>query len=334
MNIAISIIVPVYNVEQYLPRFFDSIKKQTFKQFEVILIDDGSTDNSYKLCCKFAKTSPNVTVIHQNNHGTGITRNRGVKLAKGKYIYFCDPDDRLQSDLLRDNYLNAERFKANCVIFNYIVVNNTGKLIHKNKMRTNFYKNNLDVRKIFPDLSMKGLLNPVWNKLYLAKSIKDISFENVKIGEDTRFNILYFKNASCIYCNSKAYYDHINNRDSSAMNQDQFGTVIYQLEENKRTKELVYEVWGEKNDPRFRRFIGQKYLHTAISALRLGKNVNYNKRVKLLDELIQNNFSEYFNRSCLNGIKDWYYVLILRFRHVPLVLRLDAFIYRVMRSKK
>ena len=92
----ISVILPVYNVENYLQYAMDSLKKQTYKNFEIILVNDGSTDNSGKLCDKYSEKYSNVKVFHKENGGLSDARNFGVKKAKGEFITFLDPDDYLE----------------------------------------------------------------------------------------------------------------------------------------------------------------------------------------------------------------------------------------------
>ena len=97
----ISIIVPVYNVEKYLNRCLDSIINQSFINFELILINDGSTDKSGKICDKYAQIDKRVRVIHKKNEGVSLTRNLGINIAKGDYITFIDSDDWIEQDFLK-----------------------------------------------------------------------------------------------------------------------------------------------------------------------------------------------------------------------------------------
>lgn len=103
-----SIIVPVYNVEKYLRECLDSILNQTFKDFELILIDDGSKDKSGEICDEYVKLHSNVTVVHQNNQGQAATRNNGVKISKSEWIMFVDSDDVIHPDLLHFLYKAAK----------------------------------------------------------------------------------------------------------------------------------------------------------------------------------------------------------------------------------
>ena len=104
---AVSIIVPVYNVEKYLRECLDSILNQTFKDFELILIDDGSKDKSGEICDEYAKVHSNITVVHQNNQGQAAARNNGVEISKADWIMFVDSDDVIHPDLLQFLYKAA-----------------------------------------------------------------------------------------------------------------------------------------------------------------------------------------------------------------------------------
>lgn len=105
MNLPISIIVPIYNAKYFLPQCIESILAQTFSKFELLLVDDGSTDTSLNICTKYAKTDTRITVFHKENEGVTATRKYGVEMAKGEYICFVDADDTLPVSSLQDLYL-------------------------------------------------------------------------------------------------------------------------------------------------------------------------------------------------------------------------------------
>ena len=100
----ISVIVPIYNVEEYLPTCIESILNQTYKDLEILLIDDGSTDNSGKICDEYAKQDKRCIVIHQQNKGVSATRNTGLNYATGKYISFVDGDDYIHPQMIEILY--------------------------------------------------------------------------------------------------------------------------------------------------------------------------------------------------------------------------------------
>ena len=115
----ISVIVPVYKAEKYLSRCVNSILGQTFSDFELILIDDGSPDKSGILCEEFAKKDARIRVIHQKNQGVSAARQKGLDNATGEYVIHADPDDWVEPDWLETLYLEAERTKADMVMCDF-----------------------------------------------------------------------------------------------------------------------------------------------------------------------------------------------------------------------
>ena len=113
----VSVIVPVYNSEKYLPETIDSILNQKFADFELILIDDGSKDSSGVICDSYAAKDSRVRVIHKENGGICSARNAGLKIARGEYLAFCDNDDKYLPNLLEDNYELAKEYNADIVRF-------------------------------------------------------------------------------------------------------------------------------------------------------------------------------------------------------------------------
>lgn len=197
MNPEISIIVPVYNADRYLKNCISSILNQSFYNFELILINDGSKDCSGEICDNYASKDKRVKVIHKNNEGVSIARNIGIDMSKGKYIMFCDSDDVIEKDWCRslyNLYTNNHNYVAVCG-FNIINYRNNKsenifKIFNKDK-KINYLK-----VKDFYELYDKNLLNYPWNKIYDAKIIKEnkIKFEeNITLGEDLLFNLKYFE---------------------------------------------------------------------------------------------------------------------------------------------
>ena len=115
----ISVIVPVYNVEKYLSRCIDSILNQTYKDYEIILIDDGSKDSSGKICDEYAKNHNNISVIHTKNRGLSAARNTGTENSHGEYITFVDSDDLISNSFLSDLYTLIVNNNADISLCNF-----------------------------------------------------------------------------------------------------------------------------------------------------------------------------------------------------------------------
>lgn len=126
--IVVSVIVPIYKVEQYLERCVNSIREQTYKNLEIILVDDGSPDGCGEMCDNFAKEDPRIQVIHKKNGGLSDARNVGIKQASGKYLLFVDSDDWIQKDTVMQALQSAEKYNADVVLFDFVSVEeNTGR---------------------------------------------------------------------------------------------------------------------------------------------------------------------------------------------------------------
>ncbi|MDO4612097.1 MAG: glycosyltransferase family 2 protein [Candidatus Saccharibacteria bacterium] len=198
MSQKVSVIVPIYNTAKYLPNCLDSILNQTYKNLEIILIDDGSTDNSKEITNNYAKKDDRIKVIHQKNSGQSAARNKGLKLATGDFISFVDSDDEIKPTFIED--LLAPFSKQN------ISLSVCG--IHykrlKQKSAENVYLNPLKPRKkseskfayILKLLALDGRLYSSVTKLYDAKIAKTCAFdESLNFAEDTKFVLDYLKKA-------------------------------------------------------------------------------------------------------------------------------------------
>ena len=117
MNELISVIVPVYNVKEYLVECVDSIIRQSYKNLEIILIDDGSTDGSSELCDVLGKKDQRIVVVHKINGGLSDARNAGMKIAKGMFWTFVDSDDTIEKDMIEILYQNAKKYNADISMF-------------------------------------------------------------------------------------------------------------------------------------------------------------------------------------------------------------------------
>ena len=135
METAISVIVPVYRVEKYLPACIDSILNQTFTDFELILVDDGSPDRCPEICDETAKRDARVRVIHQANQGLSAARNAGIEAARGAWLSFVDSDDYIAPHFCEKLYQTAQRTNADCVMCSVQNVDESGKLIDSALMR-------------------------------------------------------------------------------------------------------------------------------------------------------------------------------------------------------
>ena len=184
METAISVIVPIYRVEKYLPACIDSILNQTFTDFELILVDDGSPDRCPEICDETAKRDARVRVIHQANAGLSAARNAGIEIAHGEWLGFVDSDDYIAPQFYEKLYQTAQRTDADCVMCSVQNVDESGKSIDSALMRVaDEVKTGQEVlRKIGRDDVTPYLT--AWNKLYRRKLFNTLRYPAGRQNED------------------------------------------------------------------------------------------------------------------------------------------------------
>ena len=206
----ISIIVPVYNVEQYLPQCIESIINQTYQNLQIILVDDGSPDNSGRICDEYAEKDLRIKVIHKENGGVGSARNEGINYALGEYIYFVDADDYLESELIDICMNTIIKQYPDMLIFGFNKVDKNG-LNKKPVIPPAYSINDLSTEKdALADIFCSGTGLAVWDKLIKTKLIKDnnILFDNKKRGEDFTFVVECLHHTNNLVSISKAMYNY------------------------------------------------------------------------------------------------------------------------------
>lgn len=212
----VSIIVPVYKVKrEYLIKCVNSLRNQTLKEIEIILVDDGSKDESSTLCDNFASKDSRIKVIHQDNKGVSSARNNGIRNASGKFISFVDADDWIDESMCEDAYNTAIKLNSDIVYFPNCkeFVNKTAPVYIYETDDFLVFDNK---KQQFNPYNMK-LLGSVWGKLYSYNLIKDLEFdESLTHGEDVEFNFRAFSKMKVgTYINK--YYYHYRYINSSAV---------------------------------------------------------------------------------------------------------------------
>lgn len=213
----VSVIIPVYNAEKYLEECCVSVLAQSYTSIEIILVNDGSTDNSLNICEKIAESDPRVQVIHQENSGVSSARNAGIQASKGEFIVFVDADDILTENSISSRVELA--IDVDLVICSYQVVDSECKTIRKMPRATSFlWEPDEALVNLFAKCEI-GYQGYLWNKIYRNKIIKDsgILFENgVAYNEDQLFNLTYIVNCKQIRISNICVYNYRKN-DQGAM---------------------------------------------------------------------------------------------------------------------
>ena len=248
----VSVIIPVYNVEQYLNRCIDSVLNQTYKDFEIILVDDGSTDKSGEICDVYAEKDSRITVIHKENGGLSDARNFGIDAARGDFLTFLDSDDYFHPEYLEILVLNAERRNADIAICNYTV--------NRNPEPSFSAAESFDVKEMTAEQAVYEFVtcNKTWEfisacaKIYKSEIFENIRFSVGKINEDnfTTWKC-YLKSQKVIMCPVALYYifpseNSITRRTYSKKNLDAVTAVEEMREYFKSRDERLYRIITDK----------------------------------------------------------------------------------------
>lgn len=205
-NPKISVIVPVYNVENYLPRCVNSILVQTFTDFELLLIDDGSKDCSGKICDEYAKKDNRIRVFHKENEGISSSRQLGIDNAKGEFSIHIDSDDWVEKNMLEEMYSEVVKTTADIVSFDYYHNSQYIKEEHSSK----------SIQVIYDILSGKNR-GVMWNKIVRHSLYKENAIvfpKNINFCEDVYVCTLLYMHTDKIAHISKAYYHYMDNPNS------------------------------------------------------------------------------------------------------------------------
>lgn len=253
----LSIIVPVYNVSRYLYGCIESILNQEFQDFELILVDDGSVDDSGKICDEYAGKDNRIHVIHQKNGGVSSARNTGIENASGKYIAFVDADDTMEPNMYSTMVTKAEQSGSDYVIcgLKILFANNTEDILYS--LPENVLMNRDSVIKVllYSIYSNENIINSPCNKLYRLDLIRNnqIRFLKRRRAEDWLFNIRYLENSqSALYIN-EPLYNYVRNNESVMS----------------RVLPEQYEIW--KENAQIRKEIAERY-QMAVDWKEVNKN--------------------------------------------------------------
>ncbi len=208
----ISIIVPVYKVEPYLRKCVASIQNQTYRNLEIILVDDGSPDNCGKICDELAQEDNRIVVIHQKNGGQSSARNSGLVIANGEFVGFVDSDDYIDDDMFDSLYQALSRNNAELAVCNARLVSEEGAVLksHLKDNRVYTYTGNEAYDYLIPTLN-----NAVWNKLFYKEALRGIRFkEGTFHGEDFLFLLEYYKKVHTIAVLEADKYNYLQREGS------------------------------------------------------------------------------------------------------------------------
>ena len=302
-KIIFSIIVPVYNVEKYLRQCLDSIKMQTYKEIEVVLINDGSTDESRTICDEYVKYDSRFRVVHTINQGVSVARNLGIKESSGDYILFVDSDDYLEMNAVYKINKILENKSYDLMIYGIVKeVEDKKIIINSSEFLNEEYKSNEEIKGILPYLIKTEMINsPI--KVYKSDLLKKekIYFDNnINIGEDYLFNMKCFLHANNLYIIKEPLYHYMIRNIKSLSNKfidDKYSQLVYV---NDNIKKLIDNNINNIELNEAILYIRLKNIYSCFMDMhKKSCNYSYSKKIETISEILD-------RERCVNfGLIKW-----------------------------
>lgn len=292
----ISIIIPAYNIENYIASCLDSLLKQTYKNIEIIAVDDGSSDRTGKVLDIYAEKYKNIKVIHKENNGVSAARNSGISIASGDYIGFVDGDDTADEEMFEILIDNAIKYNADISHCGYKMVfpsridyyHNTEALIEQNNKSG--LKDLLAGDKIEPGL---------WNKIYKKELFKDIRInENIRINEDLLFNYYLFKRSSKSIFYDKCLYNYTLRRNSATTSKININKILDPI---KVKKEILEDL---EKDSDLYDLAYERYIMSLVEICRniqIRSNKEYKNYINKAKKTLKNEYSNIIKNNYIQN---------------------------------
>jgi len=287
-NVKVSVIVPVYNSEGYVGKTIESLMRQTLKEIEIILVDDGSKDTSGAICDEYAAKDERIFVIHKENGGLADARNTGMKVAKGKYTMFLDADDLFEDDSCENMYNVIEKTQSDYVIGNYQMMDNDGTRWKNTAFDVEKYQE-FELDKHDYKKSFFVMNSTAWNKIYNTQFLidNDITFKVPSPSEDDYFTSLCYIKAKKGYYTPKVMilYRNVPNSLSKKCPLKYFKGINYAYK-------TIYESFKNNNEMNYYRYVYAKKNAYLLCQLIDSEEVDNEEKVECLKD-----FEWYFELS-------------------------------------
>ena len=332
----ISVIVPVYNVEKYLPRCMDSIINQTLNDIEIIMIDDGSPDNCPKLCDEYVKRDSRVKVVHQKNQGLGLARNTGLEIATGKYVTFVDSDDYIALESMECIWAKMEECNADMCVFSYKNKADSGS----EELKTIPIGDNVYEERDILSVVLLGMVGSeptyprdtyigmsVWKCAYSRKVLEENNLrfisEREYISEDIIFQLLTLKYMKRVVTMTRPLYFYCENASSDSLtkkySEDKFRRYkkLY-LKELEMLEELQLGEDGFNRASRM--FLGN--IRVCVKQIIQNKSLSKTQKKILLLEICNDTvFREVYHKYQWrkNPIKQRLFTILLRYQMIWII---------------
>ena len=298
----ITVIVAVYNIEAYLERCVRSILNQTYQKLQIILVDDGATDSSGKMCDVFASEDARVEVVHKKNGGLSDARNAGIKLARGTYVAFVDGDDWIDDTMYEEMLGSILEQEADIAICRYRQVY-PEQTIDESTKQAIVFEGREALECLIAEQDAYQLQNAAWNKLYRKDLLQGQEFPKGRWYEDIVYTtILLSKIKRCVYLD-RAFYNYVLEREGSIMSQGLQARILTDQIPAYMEKTEYLKSIGEMAMADTHNYYTYKRLLILYTQFRRSKDSNRKKFCKELQRIIeaeQDNFEAAFTCEAAN----------------------------------
>lgn len=294
MSIKVSVIIPVYNAENYIAQCMESLLGQTLYDCEFIFVNDGSSDHSGEIIEAYKKMDSRIIVIHQKNMGVSMARNHGLQKASGEFLGFVDADDYLEKDMFENLYKMAKLHDCDVAVSNYQSEMEGNKVLSSYPFSTGIVLNKEYIEQnVLPLLVSSDCFNTVCTKIYRNSIIQEngISFpENIPLGEDGIFNITFFCRASSMIYLKNAEYHYREVQGSATRNIVDHDYFLRSIQ----VYEMSYpnELYKVMNQEQLQKLKALKLIHAVMSLIYLyftpTKQIKFKHRYKYIQNMLTN----------------------------------------------
>lgn len=345
MTPLLSVIVPVYNTKKYLRECIDSILAQTYNDYELILVDDGSSDGSSEICDEYAEAFSNVTVIHKANGGTVSSRNAGIQRAQGEYVTFVDSDDWIESSMYEQMMKKTQETNADIVMCD-ILFEDAGVKVHPNHIEEGFFDKNALCELIYPRMlfnydSCCPSVNPsMCNKIFCINIIRDVTKDvnaAVSYGEDALCTFPALLKAKNVFVTHEHFYHYRHNGESVSNRYD--GSILDKMILLETELRRQFKKCGFEGESQIHGYIARLSVEFIRNELLLHTGVALRERITIVKEYMKiESVKKSFNSAVLkvNDSKvKMKMKLILKGKYLELYLLfyLKNLVLKIKRSK-
>ncbi|MCD7778217.1 MAG: glycosyltransferase family 2 protein [Clostridiales bacterium] len=321
-----SVIIPVYNCQETITHCVESLQKQTFTDFEIILIDDGSKDDSLKLCEKMKEEDQRIKVITQSNQGAGAARNKGLKAAEGEYIIFCDSDDFYVENAFEKFFNVIHVLQPDLIVGSYCEIHcsgNTIKVVREKKNENDHISSVEEVRKHYPTLHHDCMITSPWAKAYKSSVIKshDIEFPDLRRCQDVVFNVRFYGFVKSMSLINDVVYCY--NTSERGVGMRKYPKHMYKIQAEVyniiKDRMINWGVWNLK----VRRYFNTNYVRDTMMLLRLNLSNNWDldasERKELSKTILNDECLLTVLKEPVNGYLNKIFRLVMKTKNILLI---------------